>query len=102
MTYDSRKPPFTNWASNEPNDMLFSKAYANSCNGEDCVILKEWQSKTLWYDNDCENKKPFVCEKFRGLLDFLLIPLSIAIYFCYKRVVAKTFIMSLCLQYFPL
>ena len=47
--------------------MVFQRDYSESCDGEDCVILKDWQSKTQWYDLSCDTRKPYVCEKNRGL-----------------------------------
>ena len=71
--YSAATLPFTNWAANEPNDMMFSSAPGKKCAGEDCVALVDWQSAVSWLDFDCNKKVPFICEKKSGLYSHILL-----------------------------
>eukprot|EP00794_Sanderia_malayensis_P017277 gene17277-19004_t len=69
VRYSAQTLQFVNWASNEPNDMVFSDQFSRTgCPGEDCVLINTWQAKAHWYDMDCSVKKPYICERVRDRL----------------------------------
>merc|ERR1712080_692479 len=58
------KGSYTNWGQNEPNDK-FTRPFADSCDGEDCVQLKSLKGNVTWQDLACTTRLPYICEKLR-------------------------------------
>lgn len=73
MWYDTgvgkfrNKPSYFNWDDGEPNDKLYQqRSLGNLCSGEDCIRMSGGNNKVDWYDSECTEQLPYVCEKTRG------------------------------------
>lgn len=63
----SNEASYFKWDDGEPNDKLYEvRRLGKPCSGEDCVRLYHWNNTAEWYDTECSQRLPYVCEKTRG------------------------------------
>ena len=61
------KASYFNWDDGEPNDKLYQeRRLGNLCSGEDCIRISRWNNKVEWFDSECTERLPYICEKSRG------------------------------------